>query len=240
MREGMEAARVTEPPILSRTIDLNEHAASYTEAVRLIRQWAREAKRIEAAQQSFLAIVNAANERRHEDDSSSNTAKVAELMRPFQQAPRAKPLSRAQREAIERQRQTEIEARRVERLVLARMRRGTGEIGRCRHCTRICRGPKCKRCKEDPALITARGKETRQGRIPEAQPPATRFSDEASRIDEIIASQVPAWAANALKRSFLWAESTEESADELGISEMQFASRVRGAVLHVVLALAND
>jgi hypothetical protein len=220
------------------TSDPTSDVAAYERVERRIRNWAAESRRIEAGKRAFLEQIRWAN-RRRQDDSGSQTSKAAELVRVFQQKPRKKPLSRKEREALERQRETEREARRQARLAELRMRRGMGQVGKCRHCTRICRGGKCKKCKGNPELITARGKQTRAGPIPEPQPPVTRFSDDAAEIDTIVCNVIPEWAGNALKRSFLWGESTQNAADDLMIPPSQFASRVKAAVLHVLMALAK-
>jgi hypothetical protein len=209
---------------------LAESTQAFVKVETRVIRWAAQSKR----QSEEVALASAALERNR---GASSTLRAAEEGRRFHGERR---LGRKDRLLLMRKQAEERAARGAQRREKLRSRRGAGIVRTCNRCALIYRGDVCMRCKNDPELLTARGKQSRSGPAREAQLRiVSSLSPDAQLIDEIIAGVIPAWASNALKRAYLWGESTDKSADDLTIPAGHFVARVKASIWHVARALAD-
>jgi hypothetical protein len=140
---------------------------------------------------------------------------------------------------LEEQRKREQKGRRATLAV----RRRAGVLHFCRHCNRQMfrgtPGDKCRSCKADPLLITARGTETRSF-VPrrEAQPDVTPLSVAAELMLAVIAD-LDAWMREPLELSYFEKLTDLAAAERMGVSVPVFAGYVRAGVTRVARVLAN-
>lgn len=242
------------------TASLLEHVDEkrFAETVKLIEHWASELRRRATAEESFwLALELRASE-------GSTTARAAEEARKSKQR---RPLTRKERLRVERE-QARARAmaraqRNAERAALRLAARGFGAVCKCAACGKIFRGDRCprcsrvrrcercnhvihggpnaecKRCAKDPAMLTARGQQTRAALDPEPLPPFVTITRRAMETAALIDHELPDWARTALYRRYRWREPVQRSASELGIPPRLFLKRCEAAVLLLMLALAD-
>jgi hypothetical protein len=143
----------------------------------------------------------------------------------------------------EHREEVEQEQRYRERRRALAVRRRTGVLHFCRHCNtemfRGLSGDKCQRCKDDPALITARGTETRSF-VPrrEAQPDVTPLSLQAELVLALIA-ELDAWMREPLELRYFEKMTDTLAAQRMRVPVKVFAGYARAGVLRVSDLLAN-
>jgi hypothetical protein len=128
---------------------------------RRIRHWGEQARKRSAQQAAFEATID-------RPERGSMTSRAIEGGRIFKGEKR---LSRRERLKLDRARDAARAQRDAARKAELRNRRGRGPVKHCSYCTIVYRGDECKRCKNDPALYTARGKQSRSGPRREAPMP---------------------------------------------------------------------
>lgn len=155
---------------------------------------------------------------------------------------RERMLREAREEAEEEQRKRNDKERRAALAV----RRRAGLLHFCRHCNammfRGLPGDKCQRCKNDPALLTARGTETRSF-VPrrEAQPEITPLSPGAERMLALIAT-LEQWmreARDAIELRYFERLSDTRAAETMRVPVPNFIGYARAGVTRVAYLLAN-
>jgi len=221
----------------------------YEAAERSIENWARERRRQAEQRRQFFTDLQ-----RIRSSSKSSTASAAVFHGKL-------VLTRRQRDALRQRQQQEFEQRKKERDAERRARRGTGPVRKCQACqTTIYRGYadtcgcrpcahcghrfrgagfKCESCHSDPALITARGTETRSF-VPhrEAQAKISALSVNA-QLMEVLLEDMPRWMVSAIERRYVLKQSDRNAAEESMIPVSVFCGRVRAAVARVAELLAN-
>jgi hypothetical protein len=154
-----------------------------------------------------------------------------------------KQMTRRERMLLEHRQEIEQEARKKERRHALALRRRVGVLHFCRHCNaemfRGLPGDKCQRCKDDPALITARGTETRSF-VPrrEAQPDVTPLSLQAELVLALIA-ELDAWMREPLELRYFEKMTDTLAAERMRVPVKVFAGYARAGVLRVSDLLAN-
>jgi hypothetical protein len=153
---------------------------------------------------------------------------------------------RMMREHREQELEEQRDRERKERRATLAVRRRAGLLHFCRHCNvemfRGLPGDKCQRCKDDPALVTARGKETRSS-VPrrEAQPDVTPLSPGAERMLALIAS-LEHWmwmAKDAIELRYFERLSDHSAAEKMRVPTRVFIGYARAGVTRVAYLLAN-
>jgi len=154
-----------------------------------------------------------------------------------------KQLSKRERMLAEwREEQERERARQAPRQPFA-LRRVPGVLHFCRHCNREMfrgtPGDKCRRCKNDPDLITARGTEKRNfGPRREAQPSITPLSPQAELVLEVIRC-VERPLRDAIELRYFEKLTDLDAAQKEGVPVRVFAGYARAGVTRVAQLLAK-
>lgn len=123
------------------------------------------------------------------------------------------------------------------------VRRAPGVLHFCRHCNREMfrgtPGDKCQRCKNDPDLITARGKEKRSFHPRrEAQPAITPLSPQAELVLDVI-RMVEGPMRDALELRYFEKLTDHDAAQKARVPVRIFAGYARAGVTRVAQLLAK-
>lgn len=231
---------------------LRADTALYEHAERCIQHWGFEKRR----RRTQLRALSAASYRPR---STGNTERAAEVVDVFMRKQR---LTRKQQLKQFKIQEHERARRRNERLAELRARRGSGPVRVCPECQRTiyrgdgdtcgCKpcvhcggrfrgdGRKCQPCKNNPELITARGRQTRSsvGARDGQGVGISPMSPESMRVDGIIGALEP-WMRDPLELRYFDELTDHKAAAALMIPVPVFAGRARAAVARVAEALAN-
>lgn len=208
-----------------------ESSDAFRRAERRLENWALERRQQDREYEAFREQLFRIHSTRSDDGA---TATVFHGVR---------QLTRRERLLADHRREAELELRRqFHRQALAVRRRGERVL--CRHCGRVVTSldnkRKCERCRNDPDLITARGKQKRTFvPRPEAQPNVTPLSDAASRVEALMHELTPR-ERDVLEHRYLRKESDLTAARVLRMTVRVFAGIASAAVAQIARGLETD